>query len=285
MSWTTLISGTSRICSTICNCGISNVGFFLCCNWYINNSVNGLQLWGLDCRACCVQYVDGELEQLGRGIQYQALRYHVGMFVCFNGCVHVFNGSHLSPRAVVIKCRASLEDRCALYGRRHGGDMVCHSSQKRKRKKASLKFVQIESITSNMKLQPSPASPSPSEVYFCSHCTCHKETYLNLPIYNINLGFISSHFFESLVKQSMGLCQGLPLEGLISKFCKDHLVMQFAGYLLEFMFNDFEHPNHRCHICLIVQPQIDKRLGRPIPMLLSWFGPSQRTCEIHSALS
>ena len=96
------------------------------------------------------------------------------------------------------------------------GDMeeiwcVIPHKKKKKEKKASLKAVQIESITSNMKLQPSPASPSPSEVYFCSHCTSHKETYLNLPINNINLGFISCHFFEALVKQSMGLCQGLPL--------------------------------------------------------------------------
>ena len=170
MSWTIWISGTSRICSTICNCGISNVGSCLCVVTGTSTTPStNCNCGGLDCRACCVQYVDGELEQLGRGIQYQALRYHVGMFVCLDGCVHVFKGSHLSPRAVVIKCRASLEDRCALYGRRHGGDMVCHSSQKKRKKKnrASLKSVQIDS-TSNMKLQPSPASPSPSEMYFAA---------------------------------------------------------------------------------------------------------------------
>ena len=110
--------------------------------------------------------------------------------------------------------------------------MACHSSQKkkqkRKKKEASLKAVQIDSITSNMKLQPSPASPSPSEVYFCSHCTSHEETNLNLPIYNINLGFISSHFIEILGKTKHEPLPRASSWGLISKFCKDHLVMQFA---------------------------------------------------------
>ena len=42
----------------------------------------------------------------------------------------VFSRWSLSPSAVVIRCRASLEDGCALYGRRQGEDIVCHSSQK-----------------------------------------------------------------------------------------------------------------------------------------------------------
>ena len=66
----------------------------------------------------------------------------------------------------------------------------------------------------------------------------HKETDLIFPIYNIHLGFISSHFFEAVVKQRMGLCQELPLKAHLQS-CRDHLITQFVWYLLEFIFSRF----------------------------------------------
>ena len=105
-------------------------------------------------------------------------------------------------------------------------------------KSASLQSVQIEAITSGLILSPSPARRSPSGVYFCSHCTSHKETDLNFPIYNIHSGLISSQFFETLVKQNMGLCQRLPFRAHLQS-CRDFLPMQIVGYLCDFFMKDF----------------------------------------------
>ena len=45
---------------------------------------------------------------------------------------------------------------------------------------------------------------------FCSHSTSHKEAYLNCTLDNMDFGHVSSHLFETLVEQSMGLCQRFP---------------------------------------------------------------------------
>ena len=43
--------------------------------------------------------------------------------------------------------------------------------------------------------------------------------------------------------------------------------MQIVGYLCDFFSKDFEQPNHRCQIGLILEPRIEKGLGRPNPLL------------------
>ena len=50
---------------------------------------------------------------------------------------------------------------------------------------------------------------------------------------------------------------------------------------LRIHFDDFEHPNHRCHDCLILKPHIDERFGRPIPL----FCLCLVVCESRSAPS
>ena len=94
-------------------------------------------------------------------------------------------------------------------------------------------------------LQPSPARPSPSGVYFAAIFTSHKETDLNLPTHNIYFTLISSDFFETFVKKSMGLCQGLPFQAQFQS-CRDLQPMQLTGHLfVTSIFNDLEHPDHR----------------------------------------
>ena len=41
----------------------------------------------------------------------------------------------------------------------------------------------------------------------------------------------------------------------------------------EFIFTNFEQPNHHCQICFILELQFENRLGRPIPLLCPSFVP------------
>ena len=113
--------------------------------------------------------------------------------------------------------------------------------------RASLSSVQMDWIISNLSSQPSPASPF-SRVYFAAFAI--------LSINNIYFRFMSSHFFEAFVKQSIGFFQGIPSRAHFQS-CRDQLAMQFAG--LSSFLTITSIPINVAIFSLILEPHIDER--------------------------